>query len=557
MKKVIYIVIRYSVLIEDSTSWNISKNSNQEYREMLFNKQRLEQHFELFKNITFPSIVNQTRNLNDIDFKLMLVTSEDLPDWNRVLLEEVLSEYTWAKICYLPSKGVDVTQPIYDDLDKYKGKVLFATIRLDDDDALAVDFIEKLEGFFIESNSGCAISFGLGLYGFYSFEKHQYYKFIQYYYPKIAAGLCYVNTYKEGKFGHKIKTIFQAGNHSKIDSNIPVIVYCKDIMFIRTMYDSSDSHSSNREKKLLSLPSLDPTIVENRFVIKSFDKEMYFDSSNISVVKNLPKVDRTRYNKRFDLGEGERLYNYIYKNTVLNFYANFKPKSRKILIFLPNQNDKEEINYKIFEGFEGTVIQFINLGISATSDITYDSIENKKYTDMVLILKEMILELIDSNQFSEENITFLGYLEGASVSLTLTNYFLESKFIVVTPLISLDRLLIEGNNERQNKKSLDLDLAQIASNNEGNSFERDDKFNLSIRARKKAIFYYQNVVEKDFTNVCLNTLLRQVDDSIYQISDNLTLPINSEKLLNIINIREKDYSKNILESRAILDQINS
>lgn len=534
MQKVIYIVIRYSVLIEDSTSWNISKNSNQEYREMLFNKQRLEQHFELFKNITFPSIVNQTRNLNDIDFKLMLVTSEDLPDWNRVLLEEVLSEYTWAKICYLPSKGVDVTQPIYDDLDKYKGKVLFATIRLDDDDALAVDFIEKLEGFFIESNSGCAISFGLGLYGFYSFKKHQYYKFIQYYYPKIAAGLCYVNTYEKGKFGHKIRTIFQAGNHSKIDSNIPVIVYCKDIMFIRTMYDSSDSHSSNREKKLLSLPSLDPTIVENRFVIKSFDKEMYFDSSNISVVKNLPKVDRTRYNKRFDLGEGERLYNYIYKNTVLSFYANFKPKNRKILIFLPNQNDKEEINYKIFEGFEGTVIQFINLGISTTSDITYDSIEDKKYTDMVLILKEMILELIDSNQFSEENITFLGYLEGASVSLTLTNYFLASKFIVVTPLISLDRLLIEGN-----------------------SFEQDDKFNLNIRARKKAIFYYRNVVESDLTNVCLNTFLRQVDDSIYQMSDNLTLPFNSEKLLNIINIREKDYSKNILESRAILDQINS
>ena len=51
MRKVIYVVIRYSVLIENSKSWMITDPNLDKYRENLFDKDRLESRLKLFKNI--------------------------------------------------------------------------------------------------------------------------------------------------------------------------------------------------------------------------------------------------------------------------------------------------------------------------------------------------------------------------------------------------------------------------------------------------------------------------------------------------------------------------
>lgn len=409
MKKIVYMIVRFSVLLENSKSWNISKSDLKEYKDNLFNEERLRKHFELFKNITFPSILSQNINSDNYEFKLIIITSQELPKWNKELLEDLTSSYKWVEIHYLPTRGVGLTQPIYKDLNKYDEKVLFATIRLDDDDAIAVDFLENFERFFIEANSGYAVSFGLGLCGFYDFNRHQYSKLVEYYYPKFSAGLCYINIYNGGQFESEVKTIFQAGSHSKVDNRVPTIIYSKNIMFIRTMYEFSDSHNVSREKKLLKMSAVTPETIESRFAIEYFDRDFYLES-NIYDLVSAEEVDRTKYNKRFDLHIGRRIYNYKYNGFCLSFYADFNPKSEEALVILPYNNKKglSVLNDEAVNDFKGTKIIFMNPRLDSEDSRTTDLLDNDSYIKD--LLEELIINIVNSNTLSKEKLSYLNIL---------------------------------------------------------------------------------------------------------------------------------------------------
>lgn len=269
MKKMTYVIIRYSLLVENSKGWQIANEDLQVYRDELFNTERLNQRFELFENITLPSLIKQTKALSPDWIKVIIVTSESLPLWNKQKIEDLVSNYNWLYIDYLPARDRDISRFLWKDLAQEQEDILFSTVRLDDDDALANDFFEKMYFYFKEEHVGFGLSFGNGYAGFYDFKSGCYEKVVDYYSPKVAIGLSHFNIYKyESKsfVSNKIRTIYHARKHVTVDLYIPIILDSREFMFIRTMHNNSDSSNNKiREAKLRKQPSTDSEALYKRF----------------------------------------------------------------------------------------------------------------------------------------------------------------------------------------------------------------------------------------------------------------------------------------------------
>ncbi|MGM8871253.1 glycosyltransferase [Psychrobacter sp. 2Y5] len=293
MKKLTYVLIRFSVLIEGTGSWNIADKNIETYKKKLFNPIRLEQHLNLFKKITIPSLLNQTKSLDSEWLKVVIITSESLPVWCKEQLEKLVEEYDWLYIDYIPEKGRSLVQFVYDDLKDSKENILVSTIRLDDDDALSNNFFEEMDLYFKKENVGFCLSFGSGYAGFYDFKSDNYEKLVEYYYPKLALGLSYFNIYSAKKNSFvisKIKTVYNTYRHTQVDLKSPTIIDSRKNMFIRTMYDTSDSANNLKREKLLRSKQL----IENRKIYNNFpflekslyDNKEFIEGINIDYIDN-------------------------------------------------------------------------------------------------------------------------------------------------------------------------------------------------------------------------------------------------------------------------------
>jgi len=94
------VLVRYSVwTLAGRTSWRIGRNPDpRAYREALFHPDRLGAHEFLFERLTLPSIVSQTRPPAEDWFRLVVFTSTELPQPNRVNLEAMLAPHPWTRL---------------------------------------------------------------------------------------------------------------------------------------------------------------------------------------------------------------------------------------------------------------------------------------------------------------------------------------------------------------------------------------------------------------------------------------------------------------------------
>lgn len=107
----------------------------------LFDEDRLRRRFDIWEAVTLPSLAAQT----DADFALVVVTSSLLPDWARRRLETTLADQPFATRIVAPEPddifSKVVRQNVRIAADPSHGVI--GTFRLDDDDALAADFIAR------------------------------------------------------------------------------------------------------------------------------------------------------------------------------------------------------------------------------------------------------------------------------------------------------------------------------------------------------------------------------------------------------------------------------
>lgn len=248
-------MIRYSVLTESKDSWVIGRNADTDkYKEKLFSKERLDLHENLFFNVTLPSL----RKMDQTKTTVLVFTSEELPDPYITNLQQEVKGDENIKIVKLPRKGRiigQMNQFLKKELDTFGSDLIYATVRLDDDDALSKDFCSSISKYLNEDFVGYAVSFPTGVAGIY--EADNYKSFYKIYQPKIALGLSFINSYKKSRKKMDYVSVYSLGNHTKVDEKHPLILDSAKVMYVRTVHGQSDAYSKVLNKKVVSGIPLD------------------------------------------------------------------------------------------------------------------------------------------------------------------------------------------------------------------------------------------------------------------------------------------------------------
>ena len=107
----------------------------------LYDETRMARRFFLFENITLPSLVNQT----DRDFRTVIMSSTVMPDPYKERLTALARRLPGAVVEFSPyTRGDRAFQKFMVEASGYKGRGQSVHFRLDDDDAVSVNYIARL-----------------------------------------------------------------------------------------------------------------------------------------------------------------------------------------------------------------------------------------------------------------------------------------------------------------------------------------------------------------------------------------------------------------------------
>jgi hypothetical protein len=141
----IYFITRFSICDPQFMGFRLSRYYGQkEYERRLFDASRLNHKFETFKNITLPSVVEQSLG----DWEWLIYTSERMPEDYIDRLRSLVCGY--PNISLIPVKDF----PEFFERNRcYRYDSSFATVRLDDDDGINRGYVLKLQRYSQEVGS--------------------------------------------------------------------------------------------------------------------------------------------------------------------------------------------------------------------------------------------------------------------------------------------------------------------------------------------------------------------------------------------------------------------
>lgn len=266
MKKHNFVTIIYSVLTKTS-AWKIGKEiSFEEYREKLFDPERLKKREEIFERITLPSLSSFSKNSTVIIF-----ISNELPAIFKQRLLKLIEPYGYIKLV-----NVDVDEHVFikvgttvkGELKKMGEDVLYSTIRLDDDDAVSKKFMNNFEPYLDHRFIGVCVTFSSGVGLIFDNDKiiSAHLKKA----PKIAIGLAWINKFnsKEGTFDSKYISVYNLGNHINVEERVPTLIDPRKISWARSIHDISDIYSSHLVNTYKSQPEIEVSSLGKYFDIK-------------------------------------------------------------------------------------------------------------------------------------------------------------------------------------------------------------------------------------------------------------------------------------------------
>lgn len=228
-------LVRFSVLIEGPRSpWNLGRRPG--YRDNLFSDARLRKRFQLFENITLPSLDAQSEK----HFKILLFTSSAMPPSWRKKLEILCRDRPYLNII-----EVRPNDNFYGVLSRSCEQVIpadepYVTFRLDDDDALYRRYIETLTELNESEVRDRVISFDNGIYiGARADRGGLLARTIQY--RCLGLGLAYRGSTRP------VRTIFHLGNHVKLRKDPTLKVVTDPHTWLRARYQEADSFMHNQK----------------------------------------------------------------------------------------------------------------------------------------------------------------------------------------------------------------------------------------------------------------------------------------------------------------------
>jgi hypothetical protein len=234
--KPIVMGMRYSVL---GKAWELSKENPEIYRAKLFDRERLRVHCDLMSRVMLPSLAAQIIPGDHVS--LYVMTSRDLPDDAKRGLYNALDPYVWARVVEVEEETPEGHVSLVKEELNATGlsNCAFAHLRIDDDDALAKDFLSRLREYIDPRFVGFGVSLCAGfaaamdtttgkIAGLYKMNRE-----------KLAIGLCTINSWQNGELG-QFKSIYNI-KHAQIDRTVPTIIDARKPAFIRTIYPEQDT----------------------------------------------------------------------------------------------------------------------------------------------------------------------------------------------------------------------------------------------------------------------------------------------------------------------------
>ena len=241
-KKHIIIGIRYSILIDNRAIWAIGRrNSFDDYKNEVFEPSRLATREAMFKSICLPSLINMYNNKpDDISYKVVIMTSTLLPQKNKDFLEKIQSDNPFIEIIYHSPDNAVIGKIMKKSIDAtVSNNEIYASVRLDDDDALSLAWLKKVDEYLIPEFNNMVISLSGGA-ALLCNKDGAIRSLASYKWRFGSVGLTYIGVKSEGSS----KSIYQCGNHMTIDDRYQCIVYTKGNFILRAFSDFNDSGES-------------------------------------------------------------------------------------------------------------------------------------------------------------------------------------------------------------------------------------------------------------------------------------------------------------------------
>ena len=129
----------------------------------LYDETRMARRFFLFENLTLPSLLNQT----DRDFRTVIMSSTVMPDRYKDRLNALAAKLPGAVVEYSHHERGDLAFHKYMvEASGYKGRANSVHFRLDDDDAVSVNFIARLREITRILSPSTHVTFPTGIFVF-------------------------------------------------------------------------------------------------------------------------------------------------------------------------------------------------------------------------------------------------------------------------------------------------------------------------------------------------------------------------------------------------------
>ncbi|NOD78372.1 MULTISPECIES: putative rhamnosyl transferase [unclassified Ruegeria] len=240
--------------------FRLSHKTIEEHRQFLYAPDRMEERFRLFETVTLSGFRVQT----DERFELLVITETCLPQPYSDRLRDLVAGIKQVRI--IEKDPADHKQVMRETLntartDPHKPCLQF---RHDDDDAVSVDFIEKLRSAtrenagLMQQSESVAIDYNHGYVA--RCNKHQIHV-AQVYRTLLGVGL---GMYIQG--GSK-RTIFDR-LHNRLARFMPVVSYPDAPMWMRMLHGFNDSdHARKDTRELLPLNPEQAEELRTRFAI--------------------------------------------------------------------------------------------------------------------------------------------------------------------------------------------------------------------------------------------------------------------------------------------------
>jgi hypothetical protein len=230
-------VCRFSYLGEGG--FEASKLDQDRLADMLYEQSRMNRRFAFFEKLCLPSLAAQT----DGDFRLVVLIGSSMPMRFRKRLKSLAEQYGFLQICALEPLGpLNATRRAYrcglDD-----GADFVTGFRIDDDDAVALDYIEKTRAVadrlislgWTDEDNPAVVAFHRGIYWDLNDRDQPFHDFHEIGPLGLASAMI---TRPDAQ-----SNIFR-WNHRRLAAHVRLWSDPTDMMFLRTLHQHNDSGRS-------------------------------------------------------------------------------------------------------------------------------------------------------------------------------------------------------------------------------------------------------------------------------------------------------------------------